>query len=163
MYTKRSFRWPLWVLLPFLACACSSFAQTSPLDFLWAKRAGGTVNDFSDAVAVDASGNVFVSGFFQSSTIAFDGFTLTNANSLYDIFLAKYDNSGNALWARRAGGDKLDYSYAVAVDASGNVFVSGFFQSSTIAFDGFTLTNANSLYDIFLAKYDNSGNALWAR
>ena len=164
MYTKRSFRWPLWVLLPFLACACSSFAQTSPLDFLWAKRAGGTVNDFSDAVAVDASGNVFVSGFFQSSTIAFDGFTLTNANSLYDIFLAKYDNSGNALWARRAGGDKLDYSYAVAVDASGNAYITGSFSSTKATFGTINLTNVNAgSGDIFLAKYNSAGTVLWAK
>ncbi len=127
---------------------------------LWAKNGGGTTNDRGVSVAVDASGNAYVTGYFNSSTITFGTYTLTNAGS-YDIFLVKYDSSGNVLWAKSAGGTSSDDGASVAVDASGNSYVTGAFSSDTITFGSYTLTNASGT-DIFLVKYDVSGNVVWA-
>ncbi|MFA5782131.1 MAG: SBBP repeat-containing protein, partial [Bacteroidales bacterium] len=76
--------------------------------------------------------------------------------------LAKYDTSGNVLWAKSAGGIFNDEACSVAVDASGNIYVAGLFSSPTLTFDSTTLTNVGN-NDILLVKYDTSGNVLWAK
>ncbi len=128
---------------------------------LWAKSAGGTDFDDGYSVAVDSYGNVFVTGVFVSPTLTFGSNTLINAGCR-DIFIAKYDASGNVLWAKSAGGIDLDDGYSVAVDTYGNVFVTGYFSSPVITFGSYTLTNAGG-GDMFLTKYDASGNVLWAK
>ncbi len=132
---------------------------------LWAKRAGGTGGDYGRSVATDASGNIYVTGYFNSPSIAFGATTLTNASNYTDIFIAKYDAAGNVLWAKSAGGTASDIGYSVTTDASGNVFVTGSFKSPSINFGATTLTNAENTgnsYDIFIAKYDAIGTVLWA-
>jgi hypothetical protein len=128
---------------------------------LWAKRMGGASDDYGLSVSAASYGNIYLTGSFQSSTIAFDSTTLTNAG-LYDIFIAKYDSTGNALWAKNDGGTDYDYAYGVAADAWGNAYVTGKFKSSSIIFDSTTVTNAGG-FDIFIAKYNSFGNILWAR
>jgi hypothetical protein len=133
---------------------------------LWAKREGGIGGDYGRSVATDAIGNVYVTGYFNSPTIAFGTTTLTNASNYTDIFIAKYDAAGNVLWAKRAGGNASDIGYSVATDTSGNVFVTGSFKSPTITFGATTLTNAENTgnsNDIFIAKYDAAGTVLWAK
>jgi hypothetical protein len=136
-----------------------SYAQAP--NWLWAKSAGGTDFDFAKSVAVDANGNTYVSGFFSSPSITFGTNTLTNAGSR-DMFLAKYDAIGNVVWAKSAGGANDDEMRSVKVDANGNTYVTGWFSSPTIAFGSNTLTNLG-YRDIFIAKYDATGNVVWAK
>jgi|GEM_PF-1246380 len=126
---------------------------------LWAKRAGGTGEDWGREVSVDGLGNIYVTGHFQG-TATFDTTTLTSAGNR-DIFLAKYDGSGNLLWVQRAGGTGDDIARGIDIDNSVNVYITGTF-TNTITFGTTTLTNSG-LEDIFLTKYDASGNVLWAR
>ncbi len=127
---------------------------------LWAICAGGTDDDKVLSIAVDAHGNTYLTGFFYSSTIIFSTDTLTNTGER-DIFLVKYDASGNVLWAKNEGGTGEDGGFSVAVDTSGNPFVAGWFVSPSITFGEYVLWNAGS-GDLFLTKYDTSGNVLWA-
>jgi len=127
----------------------------------WSKSFGGSYNDEGSSVSVDSSGNVYITGYFQSSTIDFGGGALTNAG-YFDIFLAKFDSNGNHLWSKRFGGSSEDYSNSVSVDSSGNVYITGYFYSSTIDFGGGALTSAGYV-DIFLAKFDSNGNHLWSK
>jgi hypothetical protein len=135
-----------------------SYSQTP--DWLWAKGAGGTNEDYGYSVAADASGNTYVAGFFSSDELIFGTFTLTNDGSK-DMFLVKYDAGGNVLWAKSAGGPLDDRGYSVAVDISGNAYVTGYFSSPSILFGTFTLEN-KGFEDIFLVKYDAGGNVVWA-
>ena len=128
---------------------------------LWAKSVGGTSDDRGYSVSADTGGNVFVTGEFSSSTITFGSITLTNVG-YWDVFIAKYDATGNVLWAKSAGGTGLNLGWSVSSDAGGNVFVSGQFSSPTITFGSTILTNAGS-GDVFVAKYDATGNVLWAK
>ncbi len=130
---------------------------------IWAKSEGGTLSDTAGSVSTDALGNVYVSGSFNSSSLTLGSTTLTNGGN-YDMFIAKYDSSGNALWAHSAGGSLLDYATGVSSDASGNTFVTGVFRSTTITFGSVTLTNTSlpGFAEIFLVKFDASGNVLWA-
>ena len=131
---------------------------------LWAKGAGGAGTDFGHSTATDASGNVFVTGPYDSPTITFGAFTLTNASQGSDMFIVKYDTSGTVLWAKSAGGTGTDFGDGTATDASGNVYVTGYYTSTSITFGTTTLTNAGTgTSDMFIVKYDASGTVLWAK
>lgn len=128
---------------------------------VWARSAGGTLQTQNLGIAVDASGNSYVTGLFNG-TAMFGSFVLTSAGS-YDAFLAKYDAAGDVVWARSDGGSSTDWANGIAVDAAGNSYVTGRFSSTgTATFDSFVLTGTGD-DDIFVAKYDGSGNVVWAR
>ena len=150
-----------------LCCLLLSMSQSRAQSCVWAKRAGGIIEDEAKGVATDAAGNVYVTGYFQSATITFGATTFTNADSTTgDIFIVKYDPSGNVLWAHNAGGPRNDQAMSVATDAAGNVYITGYFMSPTLTFGSTVLTNGTSSalgYDIFLAKYDADGNVVWAK
>ncbi|MFD3002807.1 SBBP repeat-containing protein [Pontibacter toksunensis] len=133
--------------------------QAQAADFAWARRAGGTGADAASRIAVDASGNSYVTGIFRD-TASFGTTDLTSSGNI-DIFIAKYDGSGNVLWAKQAGGQDIDASKNIEVDGKGNSYITGEFRGSA-TFGNTTLTSTGS-YDLFIAKYDASGNVLWAK
>lgn len=122
----------------------------------WVRSAGGTSIDQALGIAIDPAGNSYVTGNFCETSM-FGPFTLTSAG-INDIFVAKYDTSGNVLWARSDGGKSGEDGHAIAVDGSGNSYVTGNREGTSI-FGPFTLTGGG----FFLAKYDSSGNVLWVR
>ncbi len=138
-------------------------------NFLWAKAIGGQVSCIGHGIAVDLSGNVYTTGFFWS-TIDFDpgpgAFNLTSAGTS-DIFISKLDSSGNFVWAKAMGGILYDNGYGISVDTSGNVYTTGYFQG-TADFNPdpgpgiFNLTSAGEL-DIFISKLDSNGDFVWAK
>ncbi len=130
-------------------------------NWLWAKNAGGKTEDIGSGIAVDASGNSYVTGCFNTRATATFGSTILTSNRISDIFVAKLDTKGNWLWAQNAGGTSDDYGSGIAVDASGNIYVTGDFDV-TATFGSTTLTS-NGYYDIFVAKLDSCGNWLWAQ
>ncbi|XHR83383.1 MAG: SBBP repeat-containing protein [Gloeotrichia echinulata GP01] len=130
--------------------------------FLWAQKFGSGIG--SD-ITVDASGNTYVTGFFNN-TATFGNTTLTSASGSNDAFITKLDSTGNILWAQKLGGTSSDYGNGITVDASGNTYVTGNF-SGTATFGSTTLTAVSqygiSTADGFITKLDNSGNVLWAK
>jgi hypothetical protein len=129
-------------------------------NFLWARCIGGAYDDVSNAIVCDNSGNIFVTGYYTSSTLAIGAFTLTNLGGT-DAFVVKYDPNGNVVWAKSFGDNMIEEPYGIASDGS-NIFVTGQFQSNTIIFGTSTLT-CNGGGDVFTAKYDNNGNEQWAK
>ena len=133
----------------------------------WARTWGGSSDDWGCSVAVDGSGNAYVGGDF-CGTVDFDpgpGVDKYSSNGSKDNFLSKFDSSGNFLWACTWGGGGDDWGYSVAVDGSGNAYVTGFFYG-TVDFDpGSGVDNHTSVgdEDIFLSKLDSLGNFKWAR
>ena len=130
---------------------------------LWAKSAGGNNSDYSFSVTTDPNDNVYITGYFSSPSIIFGSYILAN-NGGRDIFLVKYDTLGNVLWAKSSSGNSYDESFSVATDVNGNVFITGFFDSDLIHFGQYTLVNTiQFIPDIFVVKYDSTGNVLWAK
>jgi len=135
--------------------------------FKWARTWGGSYEDEGWGVAVDGSGNVYVTGWF-SGTVDFDpgsGVDNHTSNGYFDVFLSKFDSSGAFKWARTWGGSYDDEGRGVAVDGSGNVYVTGWFMG-TVDFDpGSGVDNHTSYpgWDVFLSKFDSSGAFIWAR
>ena len=75
------------------------------------------------------------------------------------MYLAKYDSSGNALWAISGGGIANDRGVGVTLDNSGNIYITGIFQDISY-FGNFTVVS-NGSWDGYVAKYDTSGKCLW--
>jgi hypothetical protein len=137
-------------------------AQTP--DWSWAKGMGGSGMDISNGIARDSYGNLYIAGYFQGDTLTLGAFTLLNPEGYpsTEIFIAKLDSLGNVLWAKNARGTSYDECFGIAVDPSGDIYITGWFASPTLSFSDSTLTNAGG-HDVFVAKYDPSGNVLWAK
>jgi len=130
---------------------------------IWAKTFGGTDGDIGNAIALDALGNIYITGWYASSTISFGTSTLTNGGLGNDVFIVKLSSLGTELWSKTAGGTSSDRGYGITVDPSGNVFTTGAFMSPTINFGTGILTNASATNDFFITKHDTNGNTLWAK
>jgi Beta-propeller repeat len=159
-------RFPFWRLTAvFLFLGMTSeFTVGAPAQapyFRWAKRILGTADDVSNAIAVDGGGNNYITGYYKSTSTTFGATVLASAGGA-EVFVAKYDYLGNALWARRAGGTAEDVGNGIAVDGTGNIYVTGYYLSTNINFSGVLLTNAGSA-EIFVAKYNSAGTLLWAK
>jgi len=128
---------------------------------LWAKSVGGTNDEFGFAVTTDVSENVYITGYFVSPTLVFGSHSLANVGG-HDVYIAKFDSLGNAIWAKSIGGTSLEQGNSITTDTLQNIYLTGQFASSSISIDSFTLINAGG-YDAFLVKYDNEGVALWAK
>jgi hypothetical protein len=136
-------------------------------NFLWAKSFGGTSQDEGLSITVDASGNVYTTGWF-SGTVDFDPGAGTNNHTSQgsrDVFIQKLDPSGNFLWAKSFGGTSDDYGNSITVDASGNVYTTGWFSGTGDFNPGAGTNNLTSQgsNDVFIQKLDPSGNFLWAK
>ncbi|MGB7063136.1 MAG: SBBP repeat-containing protein [Candidatus Zixiibacteriota bacterium] len=110
-------------------------------DTAWVRTYDGAENDDDDAraIAVDNSGNAYVTGSsFRSETYG-------------DFTTIKYYSNGDTAWLRRYDGpvSSEDYAYAMAVDSSNNIYVTGPSYGS------------GTREDYATVKYDSSGNELW--
>ncbi len=136
-------------------------------NFIWAKSMGGTSAEYCTSVTVDGSGNVYTTGYYFG-TVDFDPgtgvYNITTTGS-YDIYISKLDALGNFVWAKSIGGTGLDYGNAITKDASGNIYLTGYYQA-TADFDPgvgtYNLTPIGS-NDVFILKLDASGNFTWAK
>jgi hypothetical protein len=103
--------------------------------------ADGSRDDYSQSVATDGAGNVFVAGSTYSSTTGYSS----------DYQTVKYDSAGRLLWSRTFDGPATEYdsAAAIAVDGAGNAYVAGYSEG----------TGDN--YDFAAIKYDPAGKQLW--
>jgi hypothetical protein len=129
---------------------------------LWSKVFGDAADQYGTGVAVDAAGNVVLTGYFYGA-VSFGGAPLANTFAPYsDGFVAKLDPSGNHLWSRKLAGPEQIAPVSLAVDTAGNVVVAGFFND-TADLGGAPLVAAGSFYDAFVGKLDPNGNHLWSK
>ena len=141
------------------------FSQSPSLQ--WAKRMGGSAGDIGHSVAVDALGNVYTTGYFNGTGDFDPGAGTANLTSAgdIDIFISKLDASGNFVWAKRIGGTLGEIARSITVDASGNVYVTGYFNG-TVDFDPGTpsvnLTSSGA-QDLFILKLNTTGTFVWAK
>lgn len=136
-------------------------------NFLWGKNIGGTGDDYDAGITVDVAGNVILTGSFND-TADFDPSSSTYnmiSAGAGDVFFAKYNGSGQLIWAKRMGNINNEFVNAIRLDANENIVLAGNF-SDTVDFDpGVLIYNLQSAGsdDIFFAKYDPQGNFIWAK
>jgi hypothetical protein len=118
----------------------------------WTRLLGTPDEDWSPtSIAVDSSGNSYITGRTYGDL---DG-NINQGDE--DIFVSKYDTDGNKQWTRLLGTPSWDWGVGIAVDSSGNSYITGFTGGDL---DG--NINQGGL-DIFVSKYDAAGNKQWTR
>jgi hypothetical protein len=122
---------------------CATIKYDSSGNQIWVRRYNGpgNGNDNGYAIALDGSENVYVTGASLGS------------GTYQDYFTVKYDSSGKEVWVRRYNGpgNGYDYSHAMTVDGSGNIYVTGVSYGE------------GTDYDCATVKYDSSGNEIWVQ
>jgi Cadherin-like/Beta-propeller repeat/Bacterial Ig domain/FG-GAP-like repeat len=142
----------------------SAIASSSLNNNNWARAIGGGSIDEGKAIAVDNSGNVYTTGYFQDNVDLNRDGTVERNVGLNDVFITKQNSNGTFAWARSFGGPSFDEGRDIAVDGSGNVYTTGVFQSS-IDFDGDGRANLISAgaEDIFITKHNSDGTFAWGK
>jgi uncharacterized delta-60 repeat protein len=134
----------VWMLASAFLCLVSTQSQAAG-ERKWVKRYGYLYAgaDYPKGMLIDKNNHIIVAGI-----------SLGGATTYYDYAVVKYDSTGKTLWARRYSGPTgLDEPYGVAVDAQGNILVTG----KSLG------TRGVGLPDILTVKYDTNGNFKWAR
>lgn len=126
----------------------------------WSQRFSGLGSEIGNALAIDAAGNIVVTGQYAGN-VDFGGGPL-NWVASGDCFLAKFDANGVHQWSHGFGGSSQNLGYGVAVDAAGNVAITGYFID-TANFGGSDLTSNAGSNDIFIARYSASGVHQWSQ
>lgn len=137
-------------------------------NFISAIRIGGYSFDIGRCIKLDGAGNIYIAGYFQSNVDFNPGPGTFNmiSSGAYDTFILKLDNNGNFIWAKKMGGVENDYPESIMLDASNNIYTTGYFYS-TADFDPgaavFNLMATGVTADIYISKLDANGNFLWAK
>ncbi|HTF04545.1 MAG TPA: T9SS type A sorting domain-containing protein [Bacteroidia bacterium] len=134
---------PAFLFLPFIADAQAHE---------WARNTGTASYSVSNAVAADAFGNVYVTGFYGDiqNNVPFD-------QVVGGGFIARYSSAGSFIWALPVGGQGMD----VLVDDSGYVYVTGSYSEVSLILDTLILANRPFDQDQFILKMDSLGNRIW--
>lgn len=128
-------------------------------NLVWNTFLGGTDTAEGHGIAVDTNGNVYVAGWSNNVWGCSPTSCTVRAFTSFDAFVAKLDSSGNLTWNTFLGGTGFDNAYGVAVDGSGNVYVTG--RSGITWGTPVHAHSGASGYDAFAAKLDSSGNLTW--
>ena len=132
--------------------------------FIWATYYGGSNEDYTSGMAIDAKGNIYIGCSSYSSDLASSGaYQSKNAGGI-DVLLAKFNTAGSLVWATYFGGEAYEYTGDIALDASQNIYIIGHTRSlNGIATTGAYKTDINPNYEhAFFAKFNTSGGLVWA-
>ncbi len=130
---------------------------------LWATYYGGSSNEFANAIATDAGGNVIVAGETMSVNFPVTPGAFQTVNSgIFDGWLAKFNPAGTRLYATYIGGSGDDKAFGIATDGVGNMIVTGHTASANfpITPGAYQVIHAG-VFDAFIIKFDPSGAQLW--
>ena len=138
-------------------------------DYSWALAGNGQERDEAYDVDVDAEGNIYLAGWFDSDVMDFgSGVAATNSslgqNGNGDAYLVKLNPEGVPLWARSAGGaSNSDWCWGMTAVPGGGAVIVGEFYSSTMSFGSGISLSRTGLSNAFIARYATDGSILWAR
>lgn len=135
-------------------------------DLEWFDQAGGhseftQLTDGGNDVAFDAQGNVFLTGYFADSLTI--GNSEMSSAAYQDIFVAKYNDQGVALWAESIKGfDLHDQGTKIITDSQGNCYIHGYYNTEMHFWETFVIGSHGNI-DVFLAKISGSGDPIWVK
>ncbi|MBN2349376.1 MAG: immunoglobulin domain-containing protein [Bacteroidales bacterium] len=136
-------------------------------NLIWAFKTGCDREDRINAITLDPSGNIYITGYFEDNTAQFTGVSaltgttsLTNTDNTRDVFVAKYNADGALLWVRQSTGTKDAEGLDIAADNSG-VYIVGYYNDN-ITFGTITIPDLGVRNQYYALKYDVNGNELWS-
>lgn len=135
-------------------------AKFDPMsNLVWARQAGGPLEDQGIEIGIDSMGSVYAAGRFEG-TAQFDTVTAVSSGNV-DIFVVKYDANGNFQWVNILGGSRDDRCRGLSVTPEGYCYIGGRYRLST-KLNSFILTGVGE-EDAFVAKLNVTGEVLWAQ
>ncbi|HLJ96277.1 MAG TPA: SBBP repeat-containing protein, partial [Gemmataceae bacterium] len=123
----------------------------------------GSVDSYGESIAVDSTGSAYVTGYTASTDFPIrNALQMTNNGAFYNAFVAKLNATGNALaYSTYLGGSYEDEAYGIAVDSSGNAYVTGYTESANFPTTaGAFQTSLRGFPNAFVAKLNSSGSSL---
>lgn len=126
-------------------------------ELLWIKQAGGIYMDEGYSVAIDEKNNIYAAGCFQDNAIFPD--TVLPGGARNDIFIAKFNESGDMVWLNKIDGPHTDVVNSIAY-SNNNIYMTGYFWELITLGD--TTFTSRGKGDIFTVKYDTDGILQWA-
>lgn len=114
-------------------------------------------------IAVDSKGNIVKAGVYGNCDLIIYGGVSVKEIGGDDIYIVKYDSTGQLSWIKRAGGGSWDGVADVAVDYNDDIYITGLFNTTGGAIIGGDTLQYNAREDAYVAKYDANGNGSWGR
>lgn len=135
--------------------------NTAGSGLVYSTYLGGSDNDWANGIAVDGLGNAYVTGASASTDFpTMNPLQSSNAGK-YDVFVTKFNAAGSAfVYSTYLGGNNVDNAYAIAVDASGSVYVTGQTASTNFPTLNPLQPASGGQNDAFVTKLNSSGSAL---
>ena len=127
---------------------------------LYSTYIGGNGQDNATSIAVDSSGNAYITGFTDSNNFPVSNALQPNNRGTFNAFVVKLSPAGAVLNSTLFGGSVNDYGSSIAVDSAGNVYIAGLATSADIPTANPLQASLGGLVDVFVAKINPSGTGL---
>ncbi|MBI2780064.1 MAG: SBBP repeat-containing protein [Gammaproteobacteria bacterium] len=128
----------------------------------WSTYLGGNGNDSGNGIAVDTAGNAYITGNTFSTNFPATGATSLSGVGVSDVFVTKLDNSGALVYSTYLGGSNIDEGRGIAVDTSGNAYVTGNTLSNNFPTKSAFQTTPLGGDNAFVTKLDNNGMLVYS-
>jgi Beta-propeller repeat len=142
----------------------SKFSSSGSL--VYSTYLGGSGADPGYGIAVDSTGNIYVTGMTSSTNYpgTAGGYQPTHAGGTYDVFVAKFNSGWNLVYSTYLGGTGNDFGYGIAVDSTGNIYITGYTASTNFPTTpgAYQTANAGGAADGSVTKFDSSGNLAYS-
>lgn len=134
--------------------------NASGSNFVYSILIGGAGHDRADGIAIDTSGNAYITGQTRSSDFPMFSAIYGSLGGTSDAFVAKINNSGSIVYSTFLGGTGFDQGSKIAVDNSGNAYVTGRTDSSDFPTANAIHGTNTGQFNSFVTKLNATGNSL---
>ncbi len=138
----------------------SKFSPSGEL--LWSTYLGGSSTDNGYSIAVSGDGNIYVTGVTYSANFPTPGGNDATHNGGQDVFVSKFNPSGELLWSTYLGGTSNEIGFGIAADSTGNAYVTGYTLSANFPTTRGWDLSYNDGGDAFVSKFSSEGALLWS-
>lgn len=138
----------------------------SAQNLLWVKQYGNQISSCeTQSVVVDASGNIYLAGYFMGYFDVDPGpiATWEVAKGSTDMFIIKLDPDGNYLWHKAIGDESSEFIYGMTIDKEGNIYTTGFVSNNDIDLSPGAPNSVVPRQSCFVWKLNPSGGSEWVK
>lgn len=133
-------------------------------NLVWMNIIDGDNNQQPTDITLDREMNVYATGICAGNS-SINGIPLLHSQGVFDCYLVKFNNNGTLLWSKTEGWHYNDYAASLVVDSLNQIYLTGTFNDTTLI--GNQILSTDNVWEFtaagFLAKFDSSGNVLWAK
>lgn len=130
---------------------------------LWTQKAGGSVDLKRSNIALDEAGNAYLTVPFYNGSVTFGSKKIEETNMVEGVLITKYNSTGTQEWLKLIGETSSNVVYSIAVDKSGNAYITGDFENRISIDNKLVEVEGENYRDIFAAKLNTTGNLLWVK